>query len=76
VTAVCEVRELPTMTALLSWARRHHTRVRYLGPDLHSHAVYAAEDGPVARVARTADRDPHPMPVRWRSPLERLEAAT
>lgn len=72
MTRVCEVRTLPTMTDLRSWAGRHRAPVRYLGPTLDSHPVYAAEDGPVARVVVGAERDAHRMPVVWSSPLERL----
>ncbi|GAB2517013.1 hypothetical protein [Nocardiopsis aegyptia] len=69
---VHEVRELPDMRSLRSWARAHNTRIRYLGPTLDRHAVYAAEDGDTARVVRTPEHDPHPPPLVWRSPLERL----
>ncbi|MFF8768476.1 hypothetical protein ACF07Q_28510 [Nocardiopsis dassonvillei] len=76
MTRVCDLREVPTRPALTAWASAHHTQPVYLGPDLQGHAVYAATDGPLIRVYVDASRpDPHPRPLCWESPLERLELA-
>lgn len=72
MTAVCDIRELPGMTALNAWAREHEATVRYLGPTLESKPLYAATRGAVTRVARGRRRDPHALPLVWTSPLERL----
>jgi hypothetical protein len=72
---ISEVQELPDVATLRRWAREHHSPITYLGPTLERRAVYAAADGPVARVARTTDLDEHPLPLIWHSPLERLDEA-
>lgn len=72
MTAVCDIRELPGMTALNAWARTHNTTVRYLGPTLEGQPLYGATRGSVTRVARDHRRDPHKLPLVWESPLERL----
>lgn len=72
MTRVCDIRQLPTMDALTTWAAEHRARVRYLGPNLEGHAVYGATRGHVTRVAVEDERDPHPGPLVWQSPLEDL----
>jgi hypothetical protein len=72
VTRVCDIRELPSVNALVRWARDHRARVRYLGTTLEGRAVYGATRGPVTRVARSAEPDPHPRTLAWESPLEHL----
>ncbi|MCY9784658.1 hypothetical protein KIK06_12220 [Nocardiopsis sp. EMB25] len=72
---VCDIRELPDVSALKQWAAERGTVVHYLGPDLKCHAVYAAAVGPVIRVARSRYRDPHPHTLVWESPLENLPDA-
>ncbi|CAL9450522.1 hypothetical protein SUDANB121_02447 [Nocardiopsis dassonvillei] len=69
---VCDIRELPSLQTLGFWASIHRVPLRYLGPDLEGHAVYAAVHGTETRVAVTSGRDPHPLPLIWRSPLEEL----
>lgn len=76
MTRACDLRELTSLPELAVWARDHGTRPTYLGPDLRGHAVYAAVDAPLIRVyVDTARPDPHPRPLSWKSPLERLEMA-
>ncbi|WP_117198504.1 hypothetical protein [Nocardiopsis sp. TNDT3] len=73
---VCDLRSLPDRAALTAWASAHEARVAYLGPDHQGHAVYGAADGPFIRVVvDTSLPDPHPRPLAWYSPLERLELA-
>ncbi|MEU0492540.1 hypothetical protein ABZ249_25215 [Nocardiopsis sp. NPDC006139] len=72
MTAVCDIAELPTETALRSWADEHGVPVRYLGPTLEARAVYAATVGTTTRVAVSKHRDPYPLPLIWHSPLEEL----
>ncbi|MDE3722726.1 hypothetical protein PWG71_15160 [Nocardiopsis sp. N85] len=69
---VCDIRRLSSIQALGVWASVHHVPLRYLGPTLEGHAVYAATHGRATRVAVTSGRDPHPLPLVWRSPLEAL----
>ncbi|MFW6641606.1 hypothetical protein ACOALZ_16380 [Nocardiopsis algeriensis] len=70
---VCDIRQVPDLEALRAWARSHGARVRYLGPTLERHPVYAATRGHVTRVAVVPERDPHLCPLVWVSPLENLE---
>lgn len=70
-TCVFEVRTLSDLPELTSWAAaRGLGQPRYLGPDLTHHPVWGAADGTRVRVAVGAERDPHPAPARWVSPLE------
>ncbi|KOX16947.1 hypothetical protein [Nocardiopsis sp. NRRL B-16309] len=67
---VCDIRELPSLRALSAWARKHGTRVRYLGPTLEGEPVWGAARGTVTRVARGSGPDPRPLPLVWSSPLQ------
>ncbi|WP_306370180.1 hypothetical protein [Nocardiopsis sp. CC223A] len=69
---VCDIREFPSIQTLGFWAHTHQVPLRYLGPTLEGRAVYAATHGHTTRVAITSGRDPHPLPLIWRSPLEVL----
>ncbi|MDT0327382.1 hypothetical protein [Nocardiopsis lambiniae] len=69
---VCDIREFPSIRTLGFWAHDHDVPLRYLGPTLEGRAVYAATHGCTTRVAVTSGRDPHPLPLVWRSPLEVL----
>lgn len=71
MTAVCDIRELPSLRELGAWARAHRVSVVYSGPDAEGHPVYTARAGTAERVARAPGRDPHSHPLVWRSPLER-----
>ncbi|WP_053618160.1 hypothetical protein [Nocardiopsis sp. NRRL B-16309] len=75
MTAVCDLHELATLAELRAWARAHGTRVRYLGPTLEGRPLYAATRGPSSRVVVDPRPDPHPRPLVWHSPLERLTPA-
>ncbi|MGW5875153.1 hypothetical protein ACWFMI_01180 [Nocardiopsis terrae] len=68
---VCDIRELPDIDALRSWARTHHTAIGYVGPDAEGYPVYEAHRGHTTRLARGTTRDPHTHPLVWHSPLER-----
>ncbi|MFL1382063.1 MULTISPECIES: hypothetical protein [unclassified Nocardiopsis] len=69
---VCDIREFSSIQTLGFWASVHQVPLRYLGPTLEGHAVYAATHGCTTRVAVTSGRDPHPLHPVWRSPLEAL----
>ncbi|MDE3724392.1 hypothetical protein PWG71_23620 [Nocardiopsis sp. N85] len=69
---ICDIREFPSIQTLGFWANVHRVPLRYLGPTLEGRAVYAATHGTATRVAVTSGRDPHPLPLVWRSPLEVL----
>ena len=74
MTRICDLSEFLSLNELATWARAHRTHPAYLGPDLQGHAVYAATDGPAIRVyVDTTRPDPHPRPLSWESPLERLK---
>ncbi|WP_232832118.1 hypothetical protein [Nocardiopsis sp. FIRDI 009] len=70
MTRVCDIRELPSMSALRTWAAEHGTTVRHQGWDLYGRPVYTATRGHVTRVARGRERAPGTRPLVWRSPLE------
>ncbi|MEE2041297.1 hypothetical protein Q8791_29135 [Nocardiopsis sp. CT-R113] len=72
---VCDVGELSTMADLNAWATAHGAEVTYRGSTLEGRAVYGATRGPVTRVVVVPGRDPHPHPLSWESPLERLPAS-
>lgn len=68
---VCDIREVASVKVLRKLANVHAARVDYVGSDLGAHPVYVVRLGVIEYVARGAGRDPHPMPLEWRSPLER-----
>lgn len=68
---VCDIRELPSMAALRTWAAAHDATITYAGPDVFARPVYVAQAHGMERVARGSGRDPHLMPLVWRSPLGR-----
>lgn len=67
---VCDIRELPTLAELGTWAAEHRVRIRYLGADLENRPVYGATRGHITRLARDDGPDLHRHPLVWRSPLE------
>lgn len=70
---VFEVRTLPSLSELALWAAARDLGVpRYLGPDITHHPVWGVADGCRVRVAIGDRRDPRPVPLKWRSPLEKV----
>lgn len=67
---VCDIGELPTLSALRRWAHAHRAQIIHIGPDTEGRPVYLARDGVTERVARGTGPDLCAHPLTWRSPLE------
>lgn len=71
MTRVCDIRDAGTLAALCALCAQHHKPLHYLGPTLDGRPVYVMLHAGVEWVAAGTDRDDHPVPSTWHSPLER-----